>query len=112
MKRMKFKLFGWYVFISRRPMKVQDRHGKSRSERRDKCREMRLEIANNRCKICGKPIDSRCSLHHLLNVGEPDRNAVENVLVLYSHCHHELERRSHYHGIKHLDDVTRYDCES
>lgn len=111
MGRIKFKIFGWYVFISRRPMKVTDRKGKSRSRARDICRDMRLEMAGNRCEICGKPIDKRCSLHHLLNAGEPNRNAVENVLVLCSACHHELEKRPHYHGIKRLESDTRYDAD-
>lgn len=89
-------------------MKVQDRCGKSRSRQRDLCREMRLEIADNRCEICGKPIDNRCSLHRLLRVGEPNRNAVENVMVLCIACHHELEKRPHLHGIHHLEDTTRW----
>lgn len=108
MERIKFKIFGWHVFISRRPMKVTDRKGKSRSRTRDYIKAARLEMAESRCEICGKPIDKRCSLHHLLNAGEPNRNAVENVLVLCSACHHELEKRPHYHGIKHLESNTRY----
>ncbi len=105
----RFKIFGWNVAIGNEPMKVARRSGKTRSRTRDICRDMRLEMADNRCEICGKPIDKRCSLHHLLNVGEPNRNAVENVMVLCSACHQELEKRPHYHGIKHLESDTRYD---
>lgn len=108
MKRIRFKIFGWYVAIAREPFKTTKRK-KNRHRNRDLCRDMRLEMAENRCEICGKPIDKRCSLHHLLNVGEPNRNAVENVLVLCSACHHELEKRPHYHGIRHLESDTRYD---
>lgn len=107
----KFKIFGLFVCISNFPVKVQDRRGKSRSRARDIVRNKRLEIVENRCEICGKPIDKRCSLHHLLNVGEPNRNAVENVMVLCSTCHLELEKRPHYHGIKHLESDTRYDTD-
>lgn len=107
----RFKFFGWNIAIGNEPMKVIRRSGKSRSRGRDICRDMRLEMADNRCEICGKPIDKRCSLHHLLNVGEPNRNAVENVMVLCSACHHELEKRPHYHGIKHLESDTRYDTD-
>lgn len=101
----RFKLFGWSVAIANEPMKVTKREGKSRSRCRDKCRDKRLEMAGNRCEICGKPIDMRCSLHHLLNVGEPNRNSVENVMVLCSACHQELAKRPHYHGIKHLESI-------
>lgn len=106
---IRFKIFGWRIAVSREPMKVISRKGKSRSKHRDMVVAARLEIAENRCEICGKPIDKRCSLHHLLNVGEPNRNAVGNVMVLCSTCHHELEKRPHYHGIRHLESDTRYD---
>lgn len=107
MKRIKFKIFGWYVCMSREPIKVR-KIDPNRNRKRDDVKSMRLEMAENRCEICGKPIDKRCSLHHLLNAGEPNRNAVENVLVLCSACHHELEKRPHYHGIKHLESDPRY----
>lgn len=84
---------------------------KKNSKKRCSVKMQRLEKAENRCEICGKPIDCRCSLHHMLNVGEPDRNAVDNVIVLCSACHHELEKRPHYHGIKHLESDTRYDAD-
>ncbi len=106
-ERMRFKLFGWYVFMSRRPMKVQDRRGKSRSIKRDEVKRERLARADYKCEICGNPIDVRCTLHHLLNAGMPDRNAVENVMVLCPECNHELEKHPHYHGIKHLEDEAR-----
>lgn len=104
----RFKIFGWNVALSRDPMRVKKQE-KNRNRNRVAVKFKRIELAGNRCEICGKPIDNRCSLHHLLNVGEPNRNAVENVLVLCSACHHELEKRPHYHGIKHLEDETRYD---
>lgn len=106
----RFKIFGWHVAVSREPMKAKPRD-KNRNRNRNHVRNLRLEMAGNRCEICGRPIDKRCSLHHLLNVGEPNRNAVENVMVLCSACHHELEKRPHYHGIKHLESDTRYDTD-
>lgn len=106
----RFKIFGWYVAIGREPFRTKKRN-KNRNRYRDVVKNKRLEMAKHRCEICGKPIDVSCSLHRLLNVGEPNRNAVENVLVLCSACHHELEKRPHYHGIKHLESDTRYDTD-
>lgn len=95
--------------MSRRPMKVTDRKGKTRSRTRDAAKIARLEMACYRCEICGRMIDTSCALHHLLPPGAEGRNKAENVMVLCSSCHHELERRPHYHGIRHLEDTTRYD---
>lgn len=106
---IKFRIFGWRIVISKKPIKVMER--KTRSLTRAKCRKLRLEKAGYRCEICGKPIDVRCSLHHLLPVGAENRNSVENVMALCSGCLHELEKRPHFHGLKHLEDVTRYDEE-
>lgn len=110
MERIKFKIFGWYVALSREPMKIR-KINPDRNRKRNHVKAARLEMAGNRCEICGKPIDISCSLHRLLNAGEPNRNEVENVLVLCSACHHELEKRPHYHGIKHLESDTRYDTD-
>lgn len=110
MEIKRFKIFGWHVALSREPMSTKPRN-KNRNRYRDEVKATRLEIAGNHCEICGKPIDKRCSLHHLLNAGDPNRNSVENVLVLCSACHHELEKRPHYHGIKHLENDTRYDTD-
>lgn len=94
--------------ISRRSMNVKVR-ALTRSRRRIDVKNQRLEMAGYRCEVCGRPIDNRCSLHHCLPVGAPDRNTVENVMVLCSVCHHELEKRPHHHGLLHLESDTRYD---
>lgn len=106
----RFKIFGWYVAISRKNMRMRPLN-KNRNRHRNIVLKERLKMAEYRCEICGKPIDVRCSLHHLLNVGEPNRNSVENVMVLCSACHHELQKRTHYHGLMHLESDTRYDTD-
>lgn len=106
MRQIKFKVFGWYVCISRRPVRIKKR---TENQTRLNSRKRRLAMAGERCEICGKPIDKRCSLHRLLPVGAPGRNTVENVMVLCLDCHHKLQKRPHYHGLAHLEDTTRYD---
>ncbi len=105
--RIKFKVFGWYVCISRRPVRIKK---STENQTRLNSRKRRLAMAGERCEICGRPINiENAALHHRLEVGCPDRNAVENVMVLCLDCHHELQKRPHYHGLAHLEDTTRYD---
>lgn len=107
-KIYKFKIFGWRVWISSGSMQVRKK-GSCRSLKRLDCVKRRLEIAGNRCEICGREIDIRCSLHHLLPVGAAGRNSVGNVMVMCSHCHHKVEKEPHLLAIRHLEDTTRYD---
>lgn len=104
-KRISLKLFGWHIYISRQPLRLR----KKSKDPRKPIKAERLRLAGYRCEICGIPVDSRCALHHTLPVGAPDRNAVENVTVLCSDCHHELQKRPHYLALEHLEDTTRYD---
>lgn len=106
----KFKLFGLYIWISREPLRVAQRK-KNKTNYRNSQRNLRLEMADNRCEVCGKPIDKTCHVHRTLPYGAPDRNNVENIRVMCGECWHELEKKPHIHGYQHLDDTTRYGAE-
>lgn len=106
----KFKLFGYTIWISREPLRVAPRK-KNKSKYRNAQRNLRLEMTDNRCEVCGKPIDKSCHIHHTLPCGTPERNKVENLRVLCGECWHELEKKPHIHGYQHIEDTTRYEAE-
>ena len=103
----KFKLFGFYICISREPFKTKPRD-KKRNAYRESQRNLRLNMVDNRCEVCGKEIDKSCHIHRLLPIGAPDRNSVNNIRLLCGECWHELEKNPHIHGYQHLEDNTRY----
>lgn len=105
MKRI--KLFGYNIWISREPLRVVHKD-KKRNSYRNSQRNLRLEMAENRCEVCGNPIDKSCHIHRTLPAGAPDRNSVENIRVLCAECWHELEKKPHIHGYQHIEDSTRY----
>lgn len=108
MEIKRFRLFGWYIAVSKEPFKTNKRDPK-RNRCRDMARNERLRLAGNKCEICGRDIDITCSVHHILPVGAENRNKVENLRVLCCHCKHELDKNPHYHGIRHMEDESRYD---
>ena len=103
----KFKIFGFHVWISREPLRIVHKDRK-RNAYRSSQRNLRLEMAENRCEVCGKPIDKTCHIHRTLPYGAPDRNNVENIRVMCGECWHELEKKPHIHGYQHLEATTRY----
>lgn len=108
--RKKFKIFGFHVWISREPMRVAPRK-KNKTKYRSSQRNLRLEMTEYRCEVCGKPIDRSCHIHRTLPIGAEGRNAVENIRVLCGECWHELEKRPYIHAYQHLEDNTRYEAE-
>lgn len=106
MKRL--KIFGIRIWISREPMKVVNQN-KKRNASRNSQRNLRLDQVDNRCEVCGRPIDkTRCHIHHTLPVGSPDRNLVDNIRVMCGECYHELEKKPHILGYRNLEDESRY----
>lgn len=103
----KFKLLGFYICISREPFKTKPRD-KKRNAYRDSQRNLRLNMIDNRCEVCGKEIDKSCHIQRLLPMGAPDRNSVNNIRLLCGECWHELEKKPHIHGYQYLEDNTRY----
>lgn len=104
----KFKIFGFYICISREPFKTKPRD-KRRNLYRNSQRNLRLEMSENRCEVCGRPIDKTCChLHRTLPIGAHDRNKVENIRVICGKCWHELEKKPHIHGYQHIEDNTCY----
>lgn len=108
-KRIKFKIFGWYVWLSREPMRVKNRSQIHRSQRPNISKRERLEAVGHRCEICGTPIDMSCRLFRHLPKGHPDRYAADNVQVMCGACFHRLEKEPHALGIKQLDRETPFD---
>lgn len=104
----KLKLFGINIWISRAPIRVI-RRDKNRNNYRNSQRNLRLEMADNRCEVCGKPVDKSCHIHHTLPAGTPDRNKAENMRVLCGDCWRELQKKPHIHGYQHMEDNTVYD---
>ena len=80
---------------------------KNKSDYRSSQRNMRLEMAENRCEVCGRQIDRTCHIFHRLPVGTPDRNKVENIRVMCGECWHNLEKHPHIHGFHHLEAINR-----
>lgn len=104
----RFKIFGLNVWISREPLRVVHKDRKRNSYRSSQ-RNMRLEMVNHRCEVCGKIIDKTCHIHRRLPANAPDRNAVKNIRVMCGECWHELEKKPHIHGYQHLEDNTRFE---
>lgn len=104
----KFKLLGFYICISREPFNTKPRN-KRRNAYRNSQRNLRLQMVENRCEVCGKEIDKTCHIHRSLPNGAVDRNKVENIRVLCGECWHELEKKPHIHGYQHIEDNTRYE---
>ena len=77
---------------------------------RNQQRNIRLEMADFRCEVCGRPIDNTCHIHRNLPMGAPDRNKADNIRVMCGHCWRELEKKPHIHGYQHIEDTTRYDA--
>lgn len=104
----KYKLFGFNIWISKEPLRVVHKDRKRNSYRSEQ-RNLRLEMNDNCCEVCGKPIDKTCHIHHRLPVGAPGRNHVDNIRVMCGECWQELEKKPHIHGYQHLEDNTRYE---
>ncbi len=104
----RIKLFGLNIWISNEPLRVVHKDRKRNSYRSSQ-RNLRLEKSDNRCEVCGKPIDKSCHIHHQLPTGTPGRNLVDNIRVMCGECWHELEKKPHIHGYQHLEDSTRYE---
>lgn len=104
----KYKLFGFNIWISKEPLRVVHKDRKRNSYRSEQ-RKLRLEMNDNCCEVCGKPIDKTCHIHHRLPVGAPGRNYVDNIRVMCGECWQELEKKPHIHGYQHLEDNTRYE---
>lgn len=102
-KMKRLKVFGYNIWISREPLRVVHKDRKRNSYRSSQ-RNLRLELTDNRCEVCDKPIDKSCHIHHTLPQGAPDRNSVENIRVMCGECWHELEKKPHIHGYQHLED--------
>lgn len=107
---LKFKIFGYHIWISREPLRVAKKKN-NKTDYRSSQRNLRLEMAGNRCEVCGKPIDKSCHIHRTLPCGAEGRNSVENIRVMCGECWHELEKKPHIHGYQHMEDNTRYDTE-
>ncbi len=103
----KFKIFGFHIWISREPLRLRKKD-RLRNAYRSSQRNLRLEMADNRCEVCGKPIDKSCHIHRTLPEGSEGRNNAENIRVMCGECWHELEKKPHIHGYQHLEDETRY----
>ena len=84
-----FCLFGWKIYITRNSLRKRCNTSKGR---RLGCKKERLRIAESRCECCGIEIDLRCSLYHLLPVGETDRNKAENTRVVCTQCHRLIQK--------------------
>ncbi len=91
-----FNFFGWRIYITRHRL---HKRSAGRSKKRHLCKSERLRIADYNCEMCGAPIDIRCSLHHLLPVGAPERNTVHYCRVVCPVC---SERIQHAGGIRHI----------
>ena len=87
----RFRIFGFHIYISRNRLKRRP-SPELRSKTRRNAKYMRLEKAGNRCELCGIMVDNRCTLHHLLPIGDPGRNKVENVRVICSQCNEHVHR--------------------
>lgn len=98
----RLRLFGYNIWISREPLRVVNKDRKRNSYRSSQ-RNLRLEMTDNRCEVCGKPIDKSCHIHRTLPTDAPDRNKVENIRVLCGECWHELEKKPHIHGYQHME---------
>ena len=107
MKRI--SLFGLHIWISRNPLRVRNKDRK-RNDYRNQQRNIRLEMADFRCEVCGRPIDNTCHIHRNLPMGAPDRYKADNIRVMCGHCWRELEKKPHIHGYQHIEDTTRYDA--
>lgn len=99
----RIKLFGYNIWISREPLKVVHKDRKRNSYRSSQ-RNLRLEMTEHRCEVCGNPIDKSCHMHRILPIGAPERNSVENIRVLCGECFHELQKKPHIHHQKNMRD--------
>lgn len=85
---LKFHIFGWKIYVTRDPLRRRD---PNRNRHRNAAKVWRLEYAGYRCELCGRDIDLRCTLFHLLPKGAPARNAGENVRVICPICHEHVQ---------------------
>lgn len=93
------QLFGWRIYFSRHRLKHRSPNNTTRSKKRLLCRKERLNIADNHCEMCGTDIDIRCSLHHLLPVGHPERNTAPYCRVVCPVCSDYIQQAG---GIRHI----------
>lgn len=101
----RFKLFGLHIWISNEPLRIVHKDRK-RNAYRSSQRNMRLEMVDNQCEVCGKPIDKDCHIHRTLPYGAPDRNSVENIRVMCGECWRKLEKKPHILGYQKLEETT------
>lgn len=89
----RFRLFGWNIYVTREALKRRD---PKRNRYRNLAKTWRLEHAGYRCELCGRDIDIRCTLYHLLPKGAPDRNHGENIRVICPTCHEHVQHVGAY----------------
>ncbi len=98
----KFKIFRFNIWINKEAVRVASRK-KNKTIYRNSQRNLRLEMADNKCEVCGKPIDNRCRIHRTLPEGAQGRNLAENIRVMCPECWHELEKKPHILGYQQLE---------
>lgn len=84
----RFRVFGWNIYITRESLRRRD---PKRSRCRTNAKVWRLEHVGYRCELCGRDIDIRCTLYHMLPKGAPERNHVANIRVICPECHQHVQ---------------------
>lgn len=91
--KMLFKIFGWRVYVSNKPMKARERHTKLR----DKAKKDNLELAGHKCQWCGKEITTKryCVMKSKLdNTHHPaERYKFDNVEILCLDCNRAYQNQ-------------------
>lgn len=89
----RFRIFGWNIYITRNLLKLRD---PKRNRPRTSSKAMRLEATDYHCELCGRHINIRCTLYHLLPVGVEGRNELRNIRVICPECHDHVHRVGGY----------------
>lgn len=90
---LRIRFFRWNIYITRDALKRRDPR---RNRYRTHAKVWRLQKAGYRCELCGKDINLRCTLYHLLPKGAPDRNSGENIRVICPKCHEHVQQVGAY----------------
>lgn len=83
----KYHVFGWHVTISNCPVKFRQKGLENHLANHRKLLHERQVMANCKCERCGRDLSVFARMLHLLPVGHPDRNTIDNIRCVCNSCY-------------------------
>lgn len=88
----KWRIFGWHITISNSPVKFKQTTCIHQSVNFHRQLSERRHIAGDKCERCGRDLTVFGRLYHLIPVGDPARNEIDNLRFICNSCYKAVVR--------------------